>query len=151
MHALSLPSLCLSSCQAPGAKVSLALAGQRRRLGPHQFLHLTPVLPKHCHRDPGQTRAAHSLMMRHPGGVAIGAQPARDTPHLIARCLPGTCLPCLDLPCPPAVPKPPKTPQSSTTLNRGPQLGTDTSLLYHLLRVRLVALPFLTPPIPHHN
>jgi hypothetical protein len=79
-------------------------------------------------------------MMRHPGGVAIGsvgAQPARNTRHPVSA-----CLPCLDLPCPPVLPKPPKTPQSSTTLNRGLQVGTDTSFLYHLLRVRPVALPF---------
>jgi hypothetical protein len=145
----ALPShLCLS--QLPGASRKQSWATSSTRPPP---VHSppSPVLPKHCHPGPGQTRRS-SLTDDAPstGGVAIGVQPVRDTTHLIAPCLPA-CLPCLDLPCPP-VPKPPKTPQSSTTLNRSPHVGTDTSiLLYHLLPARLVALPFLTPPIPHNH
>jgi hypothetical protein len=144
-------ALCLS--QLPGASRQQGFAGSLGNVvddsAPTSSLtHLTPVLPKHCHPCPGQSpRSSLTDDAPSTGGVAIGGQPARDTTHLIARCLPA-CLPCLDLPCSP-VPKPPKTSPSSTTLNRGPQVGTDTSiLLYHLLPARLVALPFLTPPIP---
>jgi hypothetical protein len=119
VHELAVHALCTLPLppQLPGASREqgfLALAGQRRLLGrtlgrpaPTSSPHLSPVLPKHCHQHPGRL-ITQSLMMRHPGGVAIGsvgAQPVRNTRHPVSA-----CLPCLDLPCPPVLPKPPRHP-----------------------------------------
>lgn len=145
-----------ASCQAPGHQGFLAVCQSRgwatssSRPPPVHSPH-SQFRPKHCHHHPG-----HSLTLPHltrPTQVPMtqaasqSSSPGASPPsrHQTCPCLPA----CLDLPCP-LVPKPPRdTPVVYHTQSYcSPQVGTETSLLYHLLQSHPFALSFLPSSNP---